>query len=311
MLKIGCKIDEPRIDGSLECFRRDLECFSRVGLFAVELPVHGLDAIRNGRLDMGRLRQVKQILRDYDFRYSVHSPDPINLMDRVDPEIHETVLKASLEFASGIGAGIVVYHPGRFVPEEAFPLNHNREMDEEEKTRLLSYEMERLKRVADQFPGITLCMENARPYLFHSPFCYAERPGPLKEQVLRINKENVRINLDVGHLFMASRFYEFDPVESVREIKELIGHTHIHDNFGRLVYYHEKIQTRQIPFGKGDSHMPVGWGEIPFAEIFSTFFDSYDGMFMMELRGRYFEHIGESRYNLETILRGISCKRRV
>lgn len=305
MLKIGCKIDEPRLDGSLENLTRDLDVLAGMGLYAVELPVHGLDAIRNGRLDMGRLRQVKKVLRDYDFEYSVHSPDPINLMDRADPELHENVLKASLEFSSEIGAGIVVYHPGRFIPEESFPLNHKREIEEDEKKRLLNSETERLKRIMDQFREITLCMENARPYLFHSPFCYAERPGHLKEQILRINRENVRINLDLGHLFMASRFYKFDPVESVTGIKGLIGHTHIHDNFGRLVYYHEKIQTRQIPFGKGDSHMPVGWGEVPFEKILSAFVDSYEGMFMMELRSRYFKDIEESKRNLEGLLLNI------
>jgi sugar phosphate isomerase/epimerase len=66
--------------------------------------------------------------------------------------------------------------------------------------------------------------------------------------------------------------------------------------------YHEKQQTHQIPFGKGDSHMPVGWGEIPIKEILSTFVDSYGGMFMMELRSRYFEHIKESAENFDKIL---------
>jgi sugar phosphate isomerase/epimerase len=101
---------------------------------------------------------------------------------------------------------------------------------------------------------------------------------------------------------MASKFYGFDPIMAVCNIKDLIAHTHIHDNFGNAVYYHEKQQTHQIPFGKGDSHMPVGWGEIPFREILSTFIDSYDGMFMMELRSRYFEHIRESMENLDKIL---------
>ena len=45
MLKIGTKIDEVRIDGNLQRLRQDLEYFSRPGCAAVELPVHGLDAI--------------------------------------------------------------------------------------------------------------------------------------------------------------------------------------------------------------------------------------------------------------------------
>ena len=87
-----------------------------------------------------------------------------------------------------------------------------------------------------------------------------------------------------------------------------IGHTHIHDNFGKVIFHHEKQQTRLVPFGRGDSHMPVGWGEIPFENILSTFIDGYEGMFMMELRGRYFDNLPESRDNLMAILASIPHK---
>jgi hypothetical protein len=43
-------------------------------------------------------------------------------------------------------------------------------------------------------------------------------------------------------------------------------------------------------------------GEVPIKEILSTFIDSYGGMFIMELRNRYFEHIKESKENLKGIL---------
>jgi len=122
---------------------------------------------------------------------------------------------------------------------------------------------------------------------------------------LKINKDNVRINLDFGHLYMASKFYGFDPVTAASEVRDLIAHTHIHDNFGNACYYHEKQQTHLIPFGKGDSHMPVGWGEIPIKEILTTFIGSYNGIFMMELRSRYFEHSKESMANLHKILSNI------
>ncbi len=40
---------------------------------------------------------------------------------------------------------------------------------------------------------------------------------------------------------------------------------------------------------------------IPIKEILSTFIDSYRGSLMMELRGRYFEYIKESKINLARI----------
>jgi len=306
MLKIGVKIDEVRIDGDLKKLAGDLTHYKKININATEIPVHGLDAIKYGRLDRGRVKRIKEILKDFDFQYSVHCPNPLNLMDRENPELHLSVLRATLEFASEIGSNIVVYHPGRYIPEEAFPVNGRAHISDDEKISLLDFEASAIERLSAEYPDIIICMENARPYLFHSPYCYAEHPELLKEQVLRINRDNVRINLDFGHLYMAAKFYGFDPVMTASEIKDLIAHTHIHDNFGNAVYYHEKQQTHQIPFGKGDSHMPVGWGEIPFREILSTFVDSYSGMFMMELRSRYLEYIEESRSNLDDVLKVIA-----
>ncbi|MDA3833994.1 MAG: sugar phosphate isomerase/epimerase [Spirochaetales bacterium] len=301
MLKIGSKIDEVRIDGSLKRLIEDLTHYKNIGLKATEIPVHGVDAIKYGKLDRRRVKRVKEILKDFDFEYSVHSPNPLNLMDKENLELHMSVFRASLEFASEIGSKILVYHSGRFIPEERFPINGNLKISLDEKQRLIDIEAKSLNGLSTDYPDIFICLENARPYLFHSPYCYAERLDALKEQVERIGRENVRITLDIGHLYMAARFYSFDPVEAVAGIKELIAHTHVHDNFGGAVHHYEKQQTHQIPFGRGDSHMPVGWGEIPISKILSTYLKPYRGILMMELRSRYFDHVEESRINLEIL----------
>jgi len=302
MRDIGAKLDETMIDGSLPRLKKGLDILQGYELRAVELPVHGLDAIRHGRLDSVRVTQVRELLNDYNFSYSTHAPDPIDLMDRDDPDLHVAVLRASIEFALLINARALVYHPGRFVPEALFMLYEKRDLPSDEKRKLLDREALLLQRLAEAYPEMTICLENARPYLFHSPYCYAEQLGPLADQVEKINRENVKINLDFGHLNMAAAHYGFDPVKAVEAVRQHIGHTHIHDNFGKVVFPHEKQQTRLVPFGKGDAHMPVGWGEIPFAEILAAFIEDYAGMFMMELRERYFDSIPESRDRLQAIL---------
>lgn len=302
MDKIGCKIDEVRIDGSLDALKRDLEHYRKRNIKAVELPVHGLDAIRNGVLDKKQVKKIKEILREFDFEYSVHSPNPLNLMDSTNPEIHLYVFHASLEFCMHVGAKILVYHCGRFLPEETFHVNGKKAISEMEKKALLERERRYLKQLSEEFTEVTICLENARPYIHHSPYCYGERLENIKEQVEKINRHNVRVTLDVGHLNMASSFYGFDLLKGIRSIKHLIAHTHIHDNFGGAVYHYEKQQTHQIPFGRGDSHMPVGWGSIPIRDIISILMPHYAGMFMMELRSRYFEYISESRENLLSVL---------
>ena len=67
MVKVGSKIDEVRVDGKLKILRQDLDHFAGLGLDAVELPVHGLDAIVHGRLNRTRVAEIKSILRDFDF----------------------------------------------------------------------------------------------------------------------------------------------------------------------------------------------------------------------------------------------------
>ncbi len=306
MLKIGTKIDEVRIDGDLQRLRQDLEYFSQAGLAAAELPVHGLDAIKNGRLDRAQLKRIKEIVRNFAGAFSVHAPNPLNLMDCSCRELHLSVFRASLEFAAEVGAGILVYHPGRYIPEVTFPIYGKNDLAEKDKQKLLAAEAEMLQELSAEYPEVTICLENARPYLFHSPYCYAERLEPLQAQIAKINRHNVKINLDFGHLYLSAKFYGFDPVRAAGAVKDLIAHSHVHDNFGNAVYHHEKQQTHQIPFGRGDAHMPVGWGEIPISEILATFLDSYTGLLMMELRGRYFSYTAESKENLEGILAKIS-----
>jgi len=305
MLKIGSKIDEIRIDGSLEALRRDLRHYVAIEMEAAEIPVHGLDVIKNGFLDRDRMEEVRRILGGVDLEYSVHAPNPLNLMEQESPELHLSVFRASLAFAAAIGAKVLVYHAGRFIPEETFPVAKDPRLSKEDASLWMEREREYLARLSEEYPDILICIENARPYLHYSPYCYAEAIDHLKEQVETVNRPNVKINLDVGHLYMASRFYQFDPVQAVKNIQSLIAHTHIHDNFGGAVYPHEKTQTHQIPFGRGDGHMPVGWGGIPLAEILSAYIPPYEGMLMMELRSRYFSRTEESGANLVRLLESL------
>ena len=302
MLSIGSNINEVRVDGNLNKLHRDLVAFLSFGLTSAEITVHGMDAIKNGRLDLRRTAEVRGILDAFPFSYSVHAPNPLNLMDRNNGALHRDVLLASLEFSAEIKAEVLVYHPGRFLAEEEFAVRGPLQLDMDEQMNLLETEASILREAADQFPAVIIAMENARPYLHHSPYCYAEFPAELKKQVERIGRTNVKINLDFGHLHMTSRFYDLDPVAEARSMASLIAHCHVHDNFGNPVFHTEKTQTHQIPFGKGDSHMPVGWGAIPFRDILAEFITTYDGMLICELRGRYFEQTRESANNLVTIL---------
>jgi sugar phosphate isomerase/epimerase len=115
-----------------------------------------------------------------------------------------------------------------------------RALASDEAELLLAREAAALAQVADEFPDITIAMENARPYRHHSPYCYAESLDTLKKQVLIIDRANVAVNLDLGHLAMSASFYGFDPIVEVRSVAGLIRHTHVHDNFGGSVFCTER-----------------------------------------------------------------------
>ncbi len=298
---IGSKIDEVRIDGSLGRFTRDLEQIRAMGIGAIELPPHGLDLILNGRLNLKRQTAVLEILKNFDFAYSIHAPNPINLMDK-NEALHADVLLSTLEFARQIKAMAVVYHAGRFIPEEEFNIFPVRSLCQKERQGLLEKEALLLQSISAQYPDVNIAIENARPYLSQSPHSYGEFIDQLKAQVEAVNKKNVKINLDFGHLFMTSCFHGYDLLTAVESIKHLVIHTHIHDNFGSSVHHWEKQQTHQLPFGRGDSHMPVGWGSVPIKPILDILLPDYKGLLMMELRSRYFDAIKESKQNLRTLL---------
>ncbi len=311
MIALGCKIDEVRVDGDLEVLIRDLSTFEALGVEAVEIPPHGLDLIANGRLRDALAREVRNILADFPFRYSVHAPNPINLMDQGAKALHASALKSTLDFASMIEAEVVVYHGGRFVPEECFPvLPYVGEPKWEQKTKMWQQEIDEVSALARGYPHLVIGIENARPYLHYSPYSYAERPDFLKNMILAIGRPNVGVALDVGHMWMASKFHRFNFLAGIEQLVPWIKHLHVHDNFGNAVYPHERQQTHQIPLGKGDSHMPIGWGNIPFHELMAKVLPNFQGLIILELRSRYFRFTRESLAALRDIVESLTKSNR-
>ncbi len=198
-------------------------------------------------------------------------------------------LRESLVFTASIESEILVYHSGRYIPEEAFHLPEGkRELSREDREYLLRMEREALLELAEEarYLGVTIGLENARPYLDGSPYCYAEQLSLLVQQVAAINHSHVGITLDVGHAYLASRFYRFNFLNAVAEAAPYVRHLHLHDNFGRVSASLERKQAELMATGRGDLHLPIGWGEIPAAAVFDRLGD-YNGVVLHEIRPRY------------------------
>jgi sugar phosphate isomerase/epimerase len=290
MRKIGINTDARRIDGNFKILAHDLEYLAKIGFEYVEVPIHGMEIIRNAEILPHRMKELKSILCGYDFIYSVHAPNPLNLMSMDDYDTHLKLFNTCLEFTSEINSEIFVYHAGRYLAEERFLSQYDIQLTQDAKEKMLNNELEQLSIIAESLKNskITICIENARPYLDCKDYCYAENINQLSEIVRLLNSENIAINLDVGHVFLASKFYEIPLLESIRKAAPYVKHMHVHDNYGKLCYYNEKTQVDLVPLGKGDMHMPIGWGAVPFKEILSEL-KSYSGIFLNELRPRYMD----------------------
>lgn len=280
--------DAGLLDGNLEMLCRELSYYRETGFTHVEISPHGIGAVSNGRLIPGCMERLNKILGSYPFRYTVHGPNSMNLMNTGDLETERSLFIASIEFTRAVGADILVYHCGRYIPEENFLNPHFNAPDQSQMKSMWDTERRLLQEMADiaEPQGITICLENARPYLDGSPYCYAEKPDELEKMVKEVGRRNVGVCLDVGHAYLAAGFYKFDFLAAVKSIATLVRHIHLHDNCGKTSTSYEKKQAEMAAVGRGDMHMPIGWGTIPLAGVFLALQD-YSGVITLEMRSRY------------------------
>ena len=304
MGKIGIGINVKLINGSLVVLKNVLDRVKQVDFDVVELPLHGLDVIVGGRIRSKRLKEIKNILKDYPFTYSLHSPESLNLMNLREAEVEKSILRSSIGFAYEISVHILVYHPGRYKSEAEILLNKQKRLKQKELENLKKIEQDILKSLSSTLKdaNVILCMENARPFIGEKGYTYAEDIEELVKQVKEIDDENIRIALDFGHAYLSTSLYNKDFLKTISKVKPYLKHLHLHDNFGYLSYFQEKDQNLLIVNGRGDMHMPPGWGKIPFKKAIQVL-NPADCFFIIELRPRYFEYIKESKETLKTLIK--------
>ena len=300
---IAINADATSLDGSLEMLRQELDRFAEIGFDQVELAPHGVGVIHGGYLCGEQMKSLLRVLSAYPFGYVAHGPNPMNLMNREQPELERRMFMSSLQFAREIGSGVMVYHAGRWLPEEHFQLpgmslpapDRQKAMWDLERTLL--QEMGALAAQA----GVTIAVENARPYLDVSSYCYGEYLQSLAEMIVQVNHPRVGITLDLGHAWLASCHYSYNLLAGVEAVRPYIRHIHLHDNYGRCCASYEKKQGELLATGRGDLHLPIGWGEVPAREVFACLKD-YRGVITLEMRPRYRAYYGVALANARALL---------
>ena len=262
---IGINAQPDLVGGEVERLEENLAYFQTIGNDYVEIPVDILDVIYHGRLHQRRMADLKALLQSFNLKYTVHAPRVLDLRDAKDIEIQKKLFEVCIIFTAEIGAQVFVYHYGRRTEEEFLEEMLYRNM------------LEMAALAAEK--GVQICVENIE----------IDTVAHVVEFVERVERESVGMTFDFGHAYLAARRFDFDFLESIKQARPYIRHIHVSDNFGlyeetRLLSYE---RYKMIPYasrfllGRGDLHLPPGWGEIPLDAAFRLLED-YKGIFMLE-----------------------------
>lgn len=311
---IGINGDAGHLGGSVAQLEKDLAFFQRCGFDAVELSAHGLDVVIGGRLQQRQVDRVRAIVERFDFVYTVHAPDRLNLAfpqkgSAGAPELaHEQdVFVACLDFCAAIGAGVMVIHSGLVALQQAaFGLEALPDDGALEQARQQEVAVLRALMPLSAERGVVVAMENRAPHPWEvAVLASAGLPAnqllkyhagiaipSLVRQVEAVNHPNLGLTLDFAHLFLAANHCGFDYLEAIQQAAPYVRHLHGNDNFGRLGGVFDSLIDR-VPYGDGDLHLPPAWGTIPHVEALAQL-PAYKGLYILELRPRFYGHFPEA-----------------
>ncbi len=217
-------------------------------------------------LNPGRVERLLELKDSHGLDYSLHAPFTDVNISADDPQIREAILRrieASVRWASELGAGLFVFHPGnstaveRLSPGSAWRLNLG------SARRIIGYAEEH---------GVEALIENVP-----EPFPYVMKSvGDFERFFEELGKEASMV-LDVAHANIRGETLEF-----LERLGDRIRHVHVSDNHG-----------------EADAHLRVGMGSIDWGETMGALKSlPFDGWVTVES----YEGVGESLRLLRRLL---------
>ncbi|WP_433599252.1 sugar phosphate isomerase/epimerase family protein [Nocardia sp. CA-135953] len=302
-IKIGLTVNpwagKQLLKSDFEEMRCYLDEVAAAGFDYAELGGCGLGVVIGGKVQRARVEELRDALADCPLRLTLHSSwhssgRTGNLLDTGSAATQRQGLLADLQIAGAIGAEVLVYHAG------VLP---NLYSDGDALTTGMATERTMLRALADEAGtlGIMIAVENRAPTsAVLTRRSYGMRLDLVAEQVQAIDHPQVSMCLDVGHAYLAARYLRYDYLAAVQEVAPIVGHVHLHDNFGRMPRQPDANPYELELLGEGDLHLPPGWGTIPLADVLATPFPR-DPAIIIEMRhARYYaEALATTRGLLE------------
>ncbi|OHV79022.1 TIM barrel protein [Rhizobium sp. LCM 4573] len=264
------------VDGELDSLAEDLRRLADMGVETVELGLTSIDLISGGRIIAERADRLAELVKQFPFRYTVHGLVSSNFMDPVTQPYQIAAAKALIEVCDRIDARVIVQHGGCLRADQ---IAERAGADEREREALVE--------VADfaKRYGVRVALENI---FTTEPGQYRQTPAQVAETVKAVNHSNLVALIDFSHAYIESTYRGLDFREELRAMAPVTGHLHVHDSFGRPQGFYKGFHPQELTaMGLGDLHMPLGWGDIAWEEIFSELTFLPDTVLMMEIGLRH------------------------
>ena len=263
-------------NGELESLEADLRALAEIGVDTVELGVTTLDLIAGGRIIKDRAERLVALTKQFDFRYTVHGLVSSNFMDPATCRYQIDAAKALVEICDRIDARILVQHGGCLRADQIFD---RAAADLREREALLE-----LAEFAKPY-GVRIALENI---FTTEPGQYRQTPAELAETVKAVNHANVVALIDFSHAYIESTYRGLNFRDQIAAMAPVAGHLHLHDSFGRPQGFYKGYHPQEnTAMGIGDLHMPLGWGDIDWEDIFGELDFLPGTVAMMEIGARY------------------------
>lgn len=273
---IGTGFNASSEDGELVSLEADLRALADMGVDTVELGLTGIDLVAGGRIIPERAERLATLTAQFDFRYTVHGLVASNFMDPDTQRFQIDAAKALVQFSDRIGARLLVQHGGHLRADQ---LHQRKGVDEREREALTE-----LADFAKPY-GVRIALENI---FTTEPGQYRQTPAEVAATVKAVNHPNLVALIDFSHAYIESTYKGLDFLAELRAMAPVAGHLHVHDSFGRPQAFFKGYHVQEnTALGIGDLHMPLGWGDIAWDEIFAELSFLPDTVLMMEIGRRY------------------------
>ncbi len=263
-------------DGELESLAVELKRLADLGADSAELCLTTVDLISGGRIIRKRAERLVALTREFPLQYTVHGLVSGNLMDPATAAYQVAATKALIEVCDMIDARIVVQHSGGVRADQTF---ERAQADRRERDAL--HELAEFARPY----GIRVALENIFTL---QPGMYTQTPSEVAATVKAVRHPNLIAVIDFAHAYIEATYRGLDFREEVRAMAPVVGHLHLSDCFGRPYGdFKPEYPAEETALGIGDVHLPLGWGDIPWDDIFDEFHCLPGSILVMEIGRRW------------------------